>query len=344
MLAGVPLAVQALRPPDSPSAPGAPSELLPADHFIFDLALPGRTVRAAYTNPHGQSMRIYDRDGDPVASVTLYAAGPGPARPDDAVDVTVNGVAGFYGTIHQRTADGRDLTMPGALAWPYRDGAWAVVYAYITESRPPGAVPLTQSQAMEIATVVRLDQQRAVRVPVRFHGPPDLELRGVMTGSVILQLGPQGTHRTSLLVSVIAEDAGCHDSAGTDVTIGDYTGLLQRRDGAAVQEELAGLAVLAADHGEGGILRIEVVAVQTISLARPHARHRQQPNQCLIGQRGWLVTHPSRRRYQRGHLVIAEQVGRGTRVLARQQISRWHLVHGIDGMEMDGEAAHGAEP
>jgi len=119
---------------------------------------------------------------------------------------------------------------------------------------------------------------------------------------------------------------------------------LQGRDGAGVQDELAGLAVLAADHRESGVARIEVVAVQAVGLARPQAGHRQQPNQRLVGQRGRPVAHLSCGPHQCGHLVLAEQVGRGTCVPAREQIGWGDLVTGIEGVQVDGEAADGAEP
>jgi hypothetical protein len=68
--------------------------------------------------------------------------------------------------------------------------------------------------------------------------------------------------------------------------------LLQRGDGAGVQDELAGLAVLTAHHRQGGVVRIEVVTVQAVGLAGPQAGHGQQPDQRLVGQRGRPVAHP----------------------------------------------------
>jgi hypothetical protein len=128
------------------------------------------------------------------------------------------------------------------------------------------------------------------------------------------------------------------------VPIAVATVLLQRRDRAGVQDELTGLAVLAANDRESAVDRIEMVSVQAVGLARPQPSHRQQPDQRPVGQRGRPVAHPPCRPHQGDHLVVAEQVGRGAGVLAREQIGRRHLVHGIEGVQVDGEAPYGAQP
>lgn len=120
--------------------------------------------------------------------------------------------------------------------------------------------------------------------------------------------------------------------------------VVEHADSAGVQWELARLAVLAVDDREHRRVQVDVFAVQRVGLTRADAGHRQQTDQRLVGQRVQARRRRSGRLYQRGDIGVGEKERGGPVIPARQQISRWNLVAGIESMQVGGQTAYRAEP
>ena len=118
----------------------------------------------------------------------------------------------------------------------------------------------------------------------------------------------------------------------------------ERLDGARVQRNLSGLAELGLSDPQHAAGQVDVVAVQAQRLADAQPGHRQQPDQGLEGGRPQRRAELAGRGHQRGDVGIGIQVGHGPVRSGWEQAWRWHLVTGVDGVQVPGEGAHHREP
>lgn len=218
--------------------------MLPITRTVIGVALPGYSTTMQITTAAAQTLVLESSDQSRRLVVTLYAPdGYRPPRPADAVDVEVNGAAGFYGTVQGDSAglseglngaSGSEAGLPGALAWQYQPGAWAIVYGGIREKEPDQAV-LSQDQAEVAADAVQLGAGTELRVPARIalaSLPAGLQLQGLtvsygMKGpSAMYRYGPSGTTRITLVIGV--SPASLDPDLGNSVTVGPYSGDLIR--------------------------------------------------------------------------------------------------------------------
>ena len=118
----------------------------------------------------------------------------------------------------------------------------------------------------------------------------------------------------------------------------------RERSGGAVVEghEPRAVELRVADRDHAG-LEVDVGASEAGRLTDPHAGHRKQAEQRLMGRRA------KRWRESSGGLKHPLDVGFGEQVrgrsvpLRRKDARRWHLGDGVDRREIDGEAAHDSE-
>ena len=94
------------------------------------------------------------------------------------------------------------------------------------------------------------------------------------------------------------------------------------------------------DRQHAGV-EVDVITLQAHRLGYTHARHRDQPEQGMVGPSAQPVLwrQSQRRRQQRIDLRIAVDIGLGP-LQGWQDAGAWHLRPGIDVRDMARETAH----
>ena len=100
-------------------------------------------------------------------------------------------------------------------------------------------------------------------------------------------------------------------------------------------------AELALSNCQHALVEVDVAALKPDRLGQTHARHRDQPEQIMVGPAPQSVCRRQgkRRRQQRVDLRIAVDIGLGA-LQGRQDSGGWHLRLGIDVRDMARETAH----
>ena len=219
--------------------PALISALVPTG-YVFDV-VPGAGYVAydAFTSATSQAMTVYSPAGRFLRRGRCLQSGRACAaaahRRHGCRDQRRRRLLRHAEDGHRLPPGRRDV--PGALAWQYQPGAWALVYGIITEEPlEPPVTMLTAEQARQVAGWVRLGQYHAATVPARISGfPGDLVIKGIlhrrMIGSAdpgrrdaVFSLGPRSSATFTMSIGVTAASADTCTQFAEPVTIGGYTG------------------------------------------------------------------------------------------------------------------------
>jgi hypothetical protein len=115
----------------------------------------------------------------------------------------------------------------------------------------------------------------------------------------------------------------------------------ERRAGCRMQRHEARLAELGQPDRQQAGLQVDVVTLEADRLGQTHARHRDQPEQIMIGPSAQPVfwRQSQRRCQQRIDLRVTVDIGLGT-LQSRQDAGGWHLRLRLDVRDMAREAPH----
>lgn len=224
---------------DTPAPTYRAPAVFPSSEYVFDVApVEGYQVSDGQASATMQWMNLIPISATGVpATITIYPArGFTPPRPANAVDVTVRGQPGFFGTIEAQPED-NGIAFRGALAWRYSADAWATVYSPSatamgddatgrkgTTLAPsvPGSRGLSERIALQVAEALRAGESHPVRAPARLATlPPNVvpNLQGVQVDrrqtTIVIGDESKGWFSTSTLRIQVSAGAAVPDEGDT---------------------------------------------------------------------------------------------------------------------------------
>lgn len=116
--------------------------------------------------------------------------------------------------------------------------------------------------------------------------------------------------------------------------------VVQRRDGARMQRQGAGLVELAVPDRQQAVRGIEVIVVEADRLADPHAGCRQEADQGPVGRLHVRSAQVARGPHQVRDLLPRVEIRRCAPPSRRQKIGGRHLGHLVECAEVPGEEAN----